>query len=68
MSDTAIVTSPAPVKRKRRKQKEAWTRKAQRHGVCTRTLDRWVEQGIIDPPIRVRGRKYGNADEEPRAD
>jgi hypothetical protein len=50
------------------KRREPWPKKAQRHGVCTRTLDRWVEKGIIDKPMIVRGRKYGDADEEPRHD
>jgi len=42
--------------------------KAKRHGVSTRTLDRWVDKRIIDPPQYIRGRKYGEADEEPRLD
>jgi hypothetical protein len=49
-------------------RRESWPKKAQRHGVCTRTLDRWVEKGIINKPMIVRGRKYGLADEEPRHD
>jgi hypothetical protein len=47
---------------------ESWPSKAKRHGVSTRTLDRWVEKGIIDPPERVRGRKYGPVGDEPRRD
>jgi hypothetical protein len=27
-------------------------------GVCTKTLDRWAELGIIPEPIRIRGLKY----------
>jgi len=50
------------------KQTEAWPKKAKRHGVCTRTLDRWVEDGIIDAPEYINGRKYGIAGEEPRHD
>jgi DNA-binding transcriptional MerR regulator len=29
--------------------------------VCTRTLDRWAEAGIIPPPQRINGRKYHDA-------
>jgi DNA-binding transcriptional MerR regulator len=31
--------------------------------VSTRTLDRWVAKGIIAPPEKIRGRKYGSVDE-----
>ena len=50
------------------KRRESWPAKAKRHGVSTRTLDRWVEKGIIDPPEYIRGRKYGSVDTEPRLD
>jgi len=50
------------------KRRESWPAKAKRHGVSTRTLDRWVVNGVIDPPEYIRGRKYGVADEEPRLD
>jgi MerR HTH family regulatory protein len=50
------------------KRRESWPAKAKRHGVSTRTLDRWVERGIIDPPQKIRGRKYGDPDAEPRLD
>jgi predicted site-specific integrase-resolvase len=46
----------------------AWRQKAERHGVSTRTLDRWAKRGIISAPVRVNGRKYGFADEQPRTD
>jgi hypothetical protein len=51
-----------------RKRRESWPAKAKRHGVSTRTLDRWVDKGVIDPPEYIRGRKYGSSDEEPRLD
>jgi hypothetical protein len=50
------------------KRRESWPAKAKRHGVSTRTLDRWVEKHIIDPPEYIRGRKYGSVDAEPRLD
>jgi predicted site-specific integrase-resolvase len=49
-------------------RRESWRKKADRHGVSTRTLDRWVEKGIIEKPTIIRGRKYGAVDEEPRTD
>ena len=48
--------------------RETWKAKAKRHGVSTRTRDRWVEDGIIAPPKKINGRKYGDAHEEPRHD
>ena len=50
------------------KRRESWPAKAKRHGVSTRTLDRWVAKGIIDPPEYIRGRKYGDLDAEPHLD
>ena len=50
------------------RRRESWPAKAKRHGVSTRTLDRWVAKGIIDPPQYIRGRKYGSPDEEPLLD
>jgi len=51
-----------------RKRRESWPTKARRHGVSTRTLDRWVAKGIIAPPEYINGRKYGDPDAEPRCD
>ena len=50
------------------KRRESWPAKAKRHGVSTRTLDRWAAKGIIDPPEYIRGRKYGDPDAAPRLD
>jgi DNA-binding transcriptional MerR regulator len=30
----------------------------ERYDVCGRTIDRWLEKGILPPPIFVRGRRY----------
>ena len=62
----SVIDQPAEEKSGRRR--ESWPAKARRHGVSTRTLDRWVDRGIIDPPEKIRGRKYGNLDEEPLLD
>jgi DNA-binding transcriptional MerR regulator len=35
-----------------------WSAKAQEKGISVKTLDRWVAQGLIDPPIRINNRKY----------
>jgi len=67
-TDVASATQPKKPKKKRGKRREPWRQKAERHGVSTRTLDRWAAAGIIDPPEKINGRKYGDADEEPRTD
>jgi len=67
-TDVASATQPKRPKKKRGKRREPWRQKAERHGVSTRTLDRWAAAGIIDPPEKINGRKYGDADEEPRTD
>jgi predicted site-specific integrase-resolvase len=46
----------------------AWPRKAEQLDVSTRTLDTWVAQGKLAPPVRVNNRKYSPADERPKAD
>jgi DNA-binding transcriptional MerR regulator len=43
-------------------------KKAERHGVTVRTLDRWVAEGVIDPPVRIHNRKYYDEGSEPRLD
>jgi MerR HTH family regulatory protein len=68
---TDINTNAVPQrikKRKRSKRRKPWPKLAEQHGVCTRTLDRWAERGIIDPPEKIRGRKYGDPDAPPRLD
>jgi hypothetical protein len=45
-----------------------WPRLAERFGVTVRTLDRWVQLGIIAKPEVIRGRKYGDPDCQPRLD
>jgi hypothetical protein len=49
-------------------QLESHRKKAERHGVCTKTLDRWVEDGILPEPFRINGRKYWPVHVEPRRD
>jgi len=62
----SFLGNPATEKQERRR--ETWRAKARRYGVSPKTLDRWVTKGIISPPDYVNGRKYGDADEEPRLD
>ena len=50
------------------RRREPWTKHAERFGISVRTLDRWVAQGIIPAPERIRGRKYGDPDTKPRID
>jgi DNA-binding transcriptional MerR regulator len=57
-----------PLKGKRSKKREPWSKLAQRHGVSTRTLDRWAAAGIIANAEIINGRKYGDPDAPPRLD
>jgi len=50
------------------KHRESWRQYAERRGVSTRTLDRWVAAGILPEPDRINGRKYIDPKIEPRAD
>jgi hypothetical protein len=34
------------------------TQRARQFGICTKTLDEWARLGIVDPPVRINGRKY----------
>jgi predicted site-specific integrase-resolvase len=49
-------------------QRESHRRYAERQGVSTRTLDRWVVAGILPEPERIRKRKYWDPNTEPRRD
>jgi hypothetical protein len=42
--------------------------KASQWGVSVRTVHRWAEAGIIDPPERINGRNYLRGNVEPRFD
>ena len=48
--------------------RESHRRFAERRGVSTKTLDRWVEAGILPEPERIRKRKYWDPNTEPRHD
>jgi hypothetical protein len=41
---------------------------AERHGVFTRTIDRWSEDGVLPEPVRIQKRKYWPANVTPRRD
>jgi hypothetical protein len=62
------ILAALPRKGERPKRREAWGKLAKRHGVSTRTLDRWAVDGIIKPPEYINGRKYGDPDAPPRLD
>ena len=32
---------------------------ADRYGVSIRTIERWCDAGILPPPLRINGRKFG---------
>jgi MerR HTH family regulatory protein len=72
---SSLLTAPPPPtvtarppRAKKPKRREPWSKLAKRHGVSPRTLDRWVRAGILTPPERIRGRKYGDPLETPRLD
>ena len=48
--------------------REPHRRSAERLGVSTKTVDRWVEHGILPEPERIRGRKYWDPGTQPRQD
>jgi DNA-binding transcriptional MerR regulator len=56
---------PDPTKNPQQ-QLETYRKYAERHDVSTRTLDRWVEDDILQEPVRIKGRKYLPHDAEPR--
>jgi DNA-binding transcriptional MerR regulator len=31
---------------------------AERYDVCVRTIDRWLDQGILPPPVVINNRRY----------
>jgi DNA-binding transcriptional MerR regulator len=43
------------ISRKRRLQTRSL---CERYDVCGRTIDRWVEQGILPPPLIINRRRY----------
>jgi hypothetical protein len=67
MTITDTTTTPSRAK-KRAKRLGTWAKKAAGHGVSTRTLDRWAEDGRINKPTYINGRKFGDLDETPRSD
>jgi hypothetical protein len=46
--------------------REPKRRFADRWGVCTKTIDRWVDAGLLDPPEIINGRHYFRTDAKPR--
>ena len=41
---------------------------AEQKGVSTKTIDRWVADGILAKPVRINNRKYHEEGSEPRRD
>jgi hypothetical protein len=37
-------------------------------GVTVRTGDRWVKDGVVEPPVRINNRKYMTEGTEPKFD
>jgi hypothetical protein len=55
-------------RKKKIKRRMAWARLAHHYNVSYRTLDRWALLGVVEPPEIINGRKFGDADEQPRLD
>jgi predicted site-specific integrase-resolvase len=47
--------------------REPKRRFAERWGVSTRTIDRWVQDGLLEEPEVINGRAYFRIDARPRA-
>jgi hypothetical protein len=62
------MTTSAPKPNKRGRRRESHSVFAERLGVSPRTVDRWIEQGILPQPDYVRGRKYWDPATKPRRD
>lgn len=66
---STIDLAGAPKPKKREKRLESQRAFAERHGVSTRTIDRWVKAGILPAPTAViRTRKYWDPRIAPRQD
>ena len=46
--------------------REPKRRFAERWGVSTRTIDRWVQDGLLEEPEVINGRAYFRTDARPR--
>ena len=65
---TIDITDAPPQRKKRVKQLESHRAFAERLGVSTRTIDRWIRDGLLPRPIRINKRKYWNPSTTPRHD
>jgi predicted site-specific integrase-resolvase len=43
-------------------------RLCERYDVVVRTIDRWLEQGILPPPLIINGRRYWDEEEIERSE
>ena len=68
MSATINITDAPPQRKKRVRQLETHRAFAERHGVSTRTIDRWTRDGLLPKPVRINKRKYWNPSTQPRHD
>jgi MerR HTH family regulatory protein len=59
----------AKTKKKSGPMRQLSTRRlAEKFDVSMRTIDRWIERGIIPPGKRIRGRRFWPDDTEPKYD
>jgi len=59
-----LSAKPAPATSKL----EPHRRTAERLGISTKTCDRWTAAGILEPPVKINGRKFHRTDSKPRPD
>ena len=54
-----MMSEQSPISEPKRRFAERW-------GVSTRTIDRWVQNGLLEEPEVINGRAYFRADAHPR--
>ena len=57
--EEAIMSEQSPTREPKRRFAERW-------GVSTRTIDRWVQDGLLEEPEVINGRAYFRTDARPR--
>ena len=54
-----MMSEQSPIREPKRRFAERW-------GVSTRTIDRWVQDGLLEEPEVINGRAYFRTDARPR--
>jgi hypothetical protein len=59
---------PEPAERRPAGPLNSTRKLAEQNCVCIRTIERWVDAGILPPPVRINGRKFWPAGTMPKTD